>query len=128
MKITSTILVTIALLCMALAGCQQSTKPTNTFKMTASQVCQYVNQYLGVDYEPMPGRSAALRYRVEYNAVSATAGADDGAKDAWSVNVKVRKIPELYSNSQWANTPRFPIEEASTIYYFYENSGSVTKK
>jgi hypothetical protein len=96
-------------------------------KMTASEVCQYVNQALPIDYSAIPNMPASLRYEIRFTAINASY---DTSNSRWLVNVNVVNTPQVLANNVWADTSARGLTPISSTqqYYFYETTGAVVKK
>jgi hypothetical protein len=108
------------LLLTCLVSC---TEKTNNPTMTASEVCQYVNQALPDVYTP---QSSIIRFHFQYTAQSATFFYAD---NRWEVKVEVvkqaqKKVDNIwtdYMNAGWSAT-------YTETYYFNESNGAVKAK
>jgi hypothetical protein len=121
-----TIITLTCLIAFAAIGCG---KPTS--KMSASAVCQYVNQSLKTEYTRIPGKTVnpySYRYRVEYRAKSAVFEAEKGSADRWLVNVESTLTPEELAEGQWRLWGRASTQKVTSEYYYYESTGAVIKK
>jgi hypothetical protein len=124
-----------------LIGCGES-EPTP--KMTAPEVCQYVNQALPNEYEYV---SSTMRYEYRYTAlkaeygeeiidkISGTSYVDDLARKflrekypegSWRVYVEVVTEIQQLKNGQWS-IYHGAIETNTVEYVFDENTGALTK-
>jgi hypothetical protein len=103
-------------------------------KMTASQVCEYVNQALPneyISYSSPQNAKLPLRYKIQYTALDSHYDSDG----KWIVNVDVTAEPEMFSNGGWeeVNPAAYDLIGVKTLnkqlqYYFDEKTGSVTRK
>lgn len=96
------------------AGCQEA-----SHKMTAPEVCQYVNQALPVQYVG----ELPTKYEYQYNAMKAR-HIEGGM---WEVDVKVTKETQWFRrvpNGEWVLVSSYQ-EEYIKQYYFSENTGAV---
>jgi len=97
-------------------GCEE---PEPTPKMTAPEVCQYVNQALRNEYISY---SPTTRYEVRYTALSAVYQLEG----RWLVNVKVVSEQQKLRDGQWVGTSAGGI--VTQQYYFSETTGALTKR
>ena len=107
-------IVLIALLVLGI-GCAEKYP-----KMTAPEVCQYVNQAL----QPQYVDSFPVRYAYSYNAISAR----HIEKGSWIVEVKVGIETLVYKQQtrQWETSPAYKAHAGILSYSFSEDIGSLT--
>ncbi len=96
-------------------------------KMTAPEVCQYINQALPISYESIPGHTIVFRYEVQYTALNASYQTSDSR---WLVNVEVVKKPQRLLDNKWADTYVLNLQTISSTqqYYFSETTGALIKR
>lgn len=102
-------------------GCKES-EP----KMTAPEVCQYVNQALPNEYNYLNSTS---RYEISYTAVKARYAEPETlfAEGVWCVSVEVTTEPQQLINGQWVFTGASgSVDTVLAPYLFSEETGEVT--
>jgi len=100
-------------------GCGES-EPTS--KMTAPEVCQYVNQALPNEYRY---QSSTARYEIRYTALSA----EHLGEGIWQVRVKTIAEPQRLKEGQWVfGTGMGGGIPVFVQYQFNETTGALTIK
>lgn len=99
-------------------GCEE---PESTPKMTAPEVCQYVNQALPNEYVYL---SSTARYEYQYTALSA----EYLGEGIWQVTVENMVEGQRLEEGQWVLGREMVQAPLVHQYQFNETTGAVTKR
>lgn len=109
----------LILLSILVTSCGYNTDPDLiASKMTATEVCQYVDQRLPDEYEYQAPR---LRYEYSYHALSA----EYVGEGFWLIIVRETTQCQQTVNDQWMPRPGTSPETKTIRYYLNENTGKL---
>ena len=108
----------ILLVFLLLVSCEQAPEFP---RMTAPEVCQYVNQALPSEYIQS---DPVIRVECRYTALNA----HHLGEGEWLVNINVLMEPQRLTEGKWVATPLFETKTYVAQYYFSEVTGAIMKK